>query len=61
MLNFDELFQIMLHNIKRKGNKRYYSSIRNLERQYLEIMNNKPNVITDTGDLSLESGISVEK
>lgn len=61
MLNFDELFQIMLHNIKRKGNKRYYSSIRNLERQYLEIMNNKPNVITDTGDLSLESGSSVEK
>ena len=61
MLNFDELFQIMLHNIKRKGNKRYYSSIRNLERQYLEIMNNKSNVITDTGDLSLESGSSVEK
>ena len=61
MLNFDELFQIMLHNIKRKGNKRYYSSIRNLERQYSEIMNNTSNVITDTGDSSLESRISIEK
>lgn len=61
ILNFDELFQIILHNIKRKGNKRYYSSIRNLERQYLEIMNNKQNVITDTDDTSLEARLSVEK
>lgn len=61
ILNFDELFQIILHNIKRKGNERYYSSIRNLERQYSEIMNNTSNVITDTGDSSLESRNSIEK
>lgn len=52
MLNFDELFQIVLHNIKRKGNKRYYSSIRHLQRQYTEIMNGKQNFIVDNDDTS---------
>lgn len=61
MLHFDELFQIVLHNTRRKGNKRYYISIRNLERQYLEITNNKQNIITDTNDTSLEEILSIEK
>lgn len=60
-LNFDELFQIILNNIKRKGNKQYYSSIRNLERQYSEIINKASDFIADTRYASIKSRTPIEK
>ncbi len=50
ILNFNDLFRI----IERKANKRQSSNIRNLQRKYHELVNNKPNVIISTGEPSGE-------
>ena len=54
MFHFEELFQIMLHNVKRRKSKRYFSVIRNLQNEFFEVMNNKRNVIVGSDDTSLE-------
>ena len=55
LVRFEDLFQIALHFAKRKNSKRHYSHIRDLERQYKEIVSYSQNTISNNDDTLIES------
>lgn len=61
MINLDGFFQILFHNVKRRANKRYYTIIHNLERQYKEIlMNFEGKLVSSKDGTFLESKVIIE-